>query len=177
MIPVFLLLAVLAACGSLQGGTERDTGVSGPADPWTEVTADGLAGVLGFRISEPEGASGTRCLWNAAEGTAEMQFALDGVIWTARAKKTDSFEDISGLHYRWKDADNYGFGSEAWIRCGDFQLCGELHLLHTDSGSVNLGLWFWEGEQGSFSLSLGTVADGIEEIPSGEVFGPGCTEG
>lgn len=180
LILILLLTLSLAACGGKQTGGPQDDGdgsdAAGIANPWVEISADDVYNNIGFRFGIPEGAKNIQYFWDEEDGIAEMRFTdIHDIDWTARAKKTESFEDISGTYYDYSgNNDNYGHGPDVYIRHNDFELRGDYHLLRTeDDDHVNLGLWFYEGaaEGYNYSLSLCHIGkDGFYEMQAGEVF-------
>lgn len=171
-----LLVVSLAACGSKNddsGSAAKPTaaptaaadgtpsGTATIANPWEAVSADEIFGYIGYCFGVPEGAENVEYFWNASAGIAEMRFLdLIGADFTARAKVTDAFEDIAGMYYDFaSDPDNGGNGPDCYIWNNGQELQGEYHAIRDGDNYVNLGLWFYEGSENSYSFSLSTVTD------------------
>lgn len=146
---------------------------AGMANPWADVSAEEIEELVGIGFGVPEGASDVIYLWNESDGIAEMRFTLDGILFYARAKKTDAPEDISGFYYDFSDTDNFGEGPDCYIRNNGQELRGDYHLCRSEEGDVSLGLWYYSCKKGAYSLSLGYITDlgfcGITDY-AGEVF-------
>lgn len=171
-----LMLISFAACGKKPAAPkaeEPETPASdaGVANPWKEVSADEINGCIGYQFGIPENAADIVYLWNETDGIAEMQFKLNDCDYTARAKKTDALEDISGMNYDFSNnEDNYGKGPDIFISNNDQELRGDYYLLEAENEFVNLGVWFYENETDKYSFSLSTVTDSFVDMPQNEVF-------
>ncbi|MCQ2435256.1 MAG: hypothetical protein MJ062_08475 [Oscillospiraceae bacterium] len=175
IVPAAAMLLSLAACGKTPSSDQEVTTVPTSAaettqpasaenqlgNPWTEVSADDIYNYLGYRFGIPEGAEEICYFWNETNGIAEMQFKnAQGYSLTARAKKTDALEDISGMYYDFGDnTDNYGYGPDCFIRNNDQELRGDYYLYGQEGEYAELGVWFYEGSADSYSFSLSTVND------------------
>lgn len=176
-----LILVGFAACGE-NASPDTDTeitekpasGNSGVVNPWTEATADEIEGYIGYRFGVPENAENVKYFWNETDGISEMQFIIDEIEMTSRAKKTDALEDISGMNYDFSgNDDNYGHGPDIFISNNVQELRGDYYLLSQENECVNLGLWFYQGTAASYSFSLGYITDkGFPEMSqyASEIF-------
>lgn len=175
-----VMLICFAACGKKEEAPEADDKTepvsenAGIANPWVEASADEIEGYIGYRFGVPEKAEEVKYFWNETDGISEMQFVIDGIDMTARAKKTDALEDISGFNYDFSNNnDNYGNGPDTFIKNNEQELRGDYYLLEDNGESVSLGLWFYQGTAAAYSFSLGYVTDkgfcGIDQYAS-EIF-------
>ena len=173
ILSIFLAVCILfsiTACGKDSSSEQKE---NGEENPWKEVSANDIYSYIGYQFGIPEKAKDIKYFWNDKDGIAEMQFAIDELNITARAKKTDKFEDISGMHYDFSnDNDNYGHGPDCFIWNNDQELRGDYHLLVKDDGCVSLGLWYYVSTAGNYSLSMGYVSDSFCDMSqyASEVF-------
>ena len=155
--------------------TEQTENNAGIANPWIEVSANDIENYTGFRFGVPEGASDVKYFWCESEGIAEMQFSISSIDYVARVKETGALEDISGLYYDFaSNPDNYGHGPDVFIWNNDRELRGEWHVLMVDNEmTANLGLWYYEGSDASYTWCLSSVNhDGVIDLstPASEIF-------
>lgn len=171
-----LMIMSLSACGSKKPADSKANSSQQQyvANPWVEVSADTMYNSIGFRFGVPDGATNVIYRWDEEDGIAEMQFTdAFGVNITARAKKTEAFEDISGMYYDFsQNPDNYGHGPDLFLNNETIEnLRGDWHLLDTENGMVNLGMWFYKGSAGSYSFTISAVTDsGVIDLHYNEVF-------
>ena len=101
------------------------------ANPWTDMTKDGLEQVSGVALNVPEDAEDVVFRWLDSESLAEMQFIMDGDEYCFRVKpaalEAGQLENISGIYYGWENERNitighcdgtigqYQTGSEEWM--------------------------------------------------------------
>lgn len=80
----------------------RQQQMVGLANPWIyDLTAEEVKERTGCEFIVPEGAYDVAFGVNENDGLAEMNFTMDDVRYCARMKKTEDYEDISGLFYEW----------------------------------------------------------------------------
>lgn len=162
------IILSLAACGGGKKPAEQPLDGPGMINPWMETGREAIENITGMRFGLPDGAENVVWRYNQSIEMAELLFTLDDTKWTARAQKTDAFEDISGMYYPW-DPDNCGYSDDIRIETGNCCLPGTLRLLRTDEGTVNLGLWYYQ--EAGYSLSLAAIAkQGVVYMPASEVF-------
>ena len=96
---------------------EEAEGAEAPAigmpNPWTDTTVEDAVQELGFELGIPEGAEIAACRVLGEEQLLEVDFALDGMDYTARMKPSavvDEIEDISGLYYTWEHEEECEIG-------------------------------------------------------------------
>ncbi len=138
-------------------------------NPWKTCDLEEILANYGWKFGVPEKASELiyRCM---RDGTmAEMQFILDEVKWTARMKKGDALEDISGMYYSWdKDGENEGHGLKSILSDNNGnEIEGEQHILSVEGGTAEIALWYYAPKGLIFSLSClspkGFVDFGMKE--------------
>ena len=80
----------------------RQEQMVGMANPWIyDLTAEEVKERTGCEFIVPEGAYDVAFMVNENDSLAEMNFTMDNVRYCARMKKTEDYEDISGLFYEW----------------------------------------------------------------------------
>ena len=113
---------------SLQSNANAMPGI---ANPWTDMTKEGLEQVSGVALNVPEDAEDVVFRWLDSENLAEIQFMLDGDEYCFRVKpavlEAGRLENISGIYYGWENERNitighcdgtigqYQTGSEEWM--------------------------------------------------------------
>lgn len=178
-----LLLFSLAACGKKEKETKaKKSGQSkevtssetsetmetnGMINPWQEVDHDTLKNEIGFNFGVPVGATDVKYFWFEGERIAQMTFTLNDVGWTARAQVSSSLQDISGMYYEWPECPTiFTIENNGCIQDGNVYEC------ITESEKATLGMWFFEGAEHCYSLTLScvTTPDTIVTNPANEVF-------
>ena len=80
----------------------RQEQMAGLANPWIhDLTAEEVKERTGCEFIVPKGAYDVVFGVNENDRLAEMNFTMDDVRYCARMKKTEGYEDISGLFYEW----------------------------------------------------------------------------
>ncbi|MBE5960350.1 MAG: hypothetical protein E7256_03025 [Lachnospiraceae bacterium] len=168
LLAVVMLLS-LTGCGKkeaqetqnqeIQSTSQTEKKPDGQDDhSWEDVDADTIYSYLGFRFTEPAGATNIIYRWDAANSIGQMQFQLSGTEWTARAKKTTSIEDISGMSYSWDTLHH------AYITNYNFELCGDYHFAADGKEVAHAGLWFYEGADSDYHFTFSLTCKTKEEV-------------
>lgn len=136
----------------------------GVANPWRETDADGVFHLVGARFGVPEGAEDLAWYALETEDLAEFQFVWYGMEYNARMKRTDGFEDISGMYFEWG-------GDEACLVNG----CeGVTRRAYDEGNTADLCLWY-DAEAGvMYSVStIGKDLDGFDILAcAGQLYLP-----
>ncbi len=143
------------------------------ANPWQDgVSEQDVYVLVNAYFIVPDGAEGVLYRVLPSENLAEMDYKLDGMDFTARMKSTDTFEDISGMNYKWDvDEEQSVCGSE-----------GRLRRAVTDEETADSLLWLDKPMHVMFSLSTaGKDLDGFDIValaestyqPADDSFMPG----
>ncbi len=129
---------------------------AGIANPWRESSAEEAAELVPRLFKAPEGA--TDIYWQVMENPVkpednplvEMDFTLDGMSFTARAKYGASQdEDISGMFYEW---DNVESGTLSGWGGGNME--AKFYIASTEGETAELATWY-DTEVGiAYSLSV-----------------------
>ena len=107
----------------------------GIANPWTDASKEEIETVIGAQVMLPEGAENVSYRILAAEGIADVSYDLDGEHISHRMKKTDAFEDISGLYYTWQTTEDT-----------EYEGCpAQISRFESDEETVELTLWLEDG--------------------------------
>ncbi|MBQ3270703.1 MAG: hypothetical protein IJH09_12385 [Clostridia bacterium] len=149
-------------------GYAAETGVS-IANPWEDMTEEGLRAVSGLSFGLPEDAENVIYRWMDSEKLAEMQFTWSGDEYCARAQAVELEEgelmEISGMYFAWDNEEEITVdgcpgtigqaqtGSEDWVeRC----------------------LWYDAEAEVMYSLSVvGNDLDGLDlTVIAGQVYRP-----
>ena len=84
------------------------------ANPWSDMTKEGLEQASGVSFGVPEGAENVAYRWLEDEGLAEMQFMLDGDEYCARilpaALAEGELLNISGMYFDWENEEEIEIG-------------------------------------------------------------------
>ncbi|MDO4488585.1 MAG: hypothetical protein Q4B67_05815 [Eubacteriales bacterium] len=176
LLLVAVLIFSMAGCGKKSSGdgsektetvekttkAKKDTSDNQPANtgiglanPWEDVDADTLYSYLGFRFTEPEKAKDIVYRWEDADGIGEIQFTLNKVEWTARAKQADEMLDISGMNYVWENSDT------AYLTNYNFELDGEYYYTPDGKKTAHMANWFYQGatEDYQYTFTVSCVTD------------------
>lgn len=123
------------------GDLVEESGLVGLANPWRDVTADGLMEAAGLTFGIPEGAEDVGYSVMNENELAEMRFTLQGGQFTARIAPASAFTDISGMYYAWEAKEGFQLGA-----------CVGSHWAAQD-GEINLYLWYDAAPGLMYSLS------------------------
>lgn len=133
---------------------ENVSETEGMANPWEESDSEDIFASLGIFVTPPEGASDVSFEKNMDESIAQMLFKLDepdpNMKYTYRVKKSEKFEDISGLYYDWDvDADCMVGACE-----------GKTYRAFADGQTIDSVLWYDADEKLMYSVS--TAAEDLD---------------
>lgn len=114
-----------------------------PSSVKTEISVEQMAEKFGVCFSEPENAQSINYYLVCEDSILEMVFLIDNIEYTARAKQSYSFEDISGIHIKW---------DMEYIE-PIYNIEGLLLYAFTDTDILSAYLWFDETHNMMYSLS------------------------
>lgn len=132
-----------------------------------EADSDLIYDYVGFRFTEPEGATNIKYSYHSGRYYGQMEFTLDGIKWIARAQNNSSVVDISYIEdidkevYE-KQFDVYDY---AYITNYNFELAGDYRYNMPVDGkekdTAYVGTWFYESARldASFNFSLFCMTD------------------
>ena len=128
------------------------------ANPWEDMTAEGLMAEAGLAFGVPEGAEDIIYRYLRSEGLAEMQFTWENGEYCARIQPASLQEgelmNISGIYYSWEHEEPVYVG-----------YCkGTIGVAQTGSEDwVELCLWYDAAPGLMYSLSVcATDVDGLD---------------
>ena len=161
---VLMIAASLVSCKSKTNETAGAPAESAAiANPMVETDEAGFVEKTGISLKVPKGATNVK--YFVIDNTlGEMRFTLDGMEFTARAKSTAAFEDISGMYYTWDVEDD-----------AKVDRCEAKCRRHIGSDkTIDVICWFDAAPGISYSLSTeGKDLDGFDIIAIAEqVFEP-----
>ncbi len=119
-------------------------------NPWRETDEAGISEALNAMFIIPEGATDVHYSIMDEELLVQADFSLDGLDYTARMKRSEEFEDISGCYYKW-DVDDEGdiFGSPS----------RSMRYLGDDE---TVDVFLWRDEAEGLMFSLATSAEDLD---------------
>ena len=162
LLTVMLLLMMMVAATACS--TDEANGGAGVASPIYETSAEEVLEELGFNMITPVGAkdivysiidySGGENL-GMEENIAQVDFTLDGIAYTYRARAAAEWTDISGSYINWdEDVDtNVGYAVGKTFIAEDIQFPGD------EPENVGLILWFDAVHNIQYSLHMNREAD------------------
>ena len=157
------ILVTFCACGT-QNAPEEETPAVGMPNPWRDCTLDEALEHVAVPFRAPEGSESEswRLMESSGGDLAELRFTWDGLDFTARAKKTEAPEDISGMYYSWNEEVSFTLQNGAE---------GTLYRLAGEAQTNELCLWYDRQAGASCSLSVSAAdLDGFDLIAAAEAM-------
>lgn len=101
-------LALLLLCAACSGTPAAEDELQTVVNPVHECTAEELTAQTGITLNAPITAVDVsyRYIDGEKEPLAQVTFTYQGKVYTYRAQRTETIEDISGMYYDWTTTTN-----------------------------------------------------------------------
>lgn len=133
-------LALLLLCAACSGTPAAEDEPQTVVNPVHECTAEELTAQTGITLNVPVTAVDVtyRYIDGENEPLAQVTFTYQGKVYTYRAQRTETIEDISGMYYDWTTTTNDSEDTP--------------YTCYLTDGGQGIALWYADGA--SYALSM-----------------------
>lgn len=115
-------------------------------NPMQELTDEEEINALSYGLILPKDAKQAKTFLIAGK-ILERRFVVDGVDYTMRVAKGDTFEDISGLYYEWNSQMDTSYPTEESV-----------HMIYSGDGEY-IDVYNWYDKELSVNYSVSAIGD------------------
>ena len=149
-VMMILCLSLIFCAGCKPKAEPAPAPETNMANPWKETDHEGFMKDLGLDLNVPEGAENVVFRVNDTEKLGEMRFTLNGIDFNTRIKGAGSFEDISGMNYKWEHEEE---GSAHWH---------QEKLMQAKDGEKTVEVFLWHDVVPGIMYSLSCSAPDLD---------------